>query len=185
MPDADASDYAESGTPKQSWLGTHRSAIITGLIFPLVVALSVWGAKLAWDYYHPPVAFPHVVNWWPTNQTASQPATANVRVHNDGKGSTDGCKIHWMAQDPSSHKSYELAVSAEFGFGPGDYFPDAHSVAVLSGPNPVQPPAQPGTVGAMIDPTAPLVEQLDTWVYVQCPDHRSPDSSRQSVSMTP
>ena len=73
------------------------------LISPaLMVGLILWVMQLTWNHFHPEhesrVA---VVDWWPTDESTDragvlQPATAHVRVHNDGDTSAEGCRIHWV-----------------------------------------------------------------------------------------
>jgi hypothetical protein len=172
MPEANA-DGAEPPAAKRSWFTAHPW-IVTSLVAPLVVGLTLWGVNVAWNHFHPQHA-PRmdVVNWYTTNQSTTQPATAHVRVHNDGDASAEGCQIHWVEVDPSGGVMTELAVSSGFGLAPNEFYRGAQQPAVIAGRLPA--------ASALTRP-----KQLRTSVYVQCANNvRSSLGLPISVLMTP
>lgn len=157
-------DREEADASEPSLLKKHQSLIVSGLIFPLVVALLIWGATQVWARFHPESAEPRISDIQTTDQTPFQQATATVRVHNDGKASTDGCAIHWIVKAPLSQGPQEKAISREFGLGPGEY-----RSTTFHGPEPSR--------------TELLLVTWDTWAYVQCGNLRSPDSAHRRMVM--
>jgi hypothetical protein len=117
----------------RAWIREHLpTLIITGLALPLVVSLVTWGVNKWWERNHSPHGPQvRVVNWYPSNQSGSQPAAVHVRVHNDGDSSAEGCVIHWSELDSSGAPSKELAASGGFGMGPAEWYVRESDPAVI------------------------------------------------------
>jgi uncharacterized protein len=158
-------DRKEAGAGEPSWLRKHQTVIVGGLILPLVVGLMLWGVAQAWKLYYPESADPRISDIQTTDQTPFQSATATVQVHNDGKASTDGCVIHWMAEASLGRGPRKIGTSRQFGLGPGEY----RSVTFF---------------GPKVSPTNLVLVATDTWAYVECLDLKSPDSAHRQVSMS-